>query len=222
MSVVAGCDVAGKVWVVVVLDGGAFARALTAPTLKAAAAAVPDAEVIAVDIPIGIPEAGTRAADVQARDLAGERRASVFMTPVREAIVEPSHALAVDINRRIAGKGISRQAHGLRTRILEAAPVAQRDDRIYEAHPELSFAALAGGEPLAAPKVSWDGQHRRRGLLADAGIVLPDALGEAGRVPPADVLDAAAVAWTGLRVATGRASRLGAAGADSRDFAIWV
>nr|WP_246594095.1 DUF429 domain-containing protein [Streptomyces auratus] len=39
-------------------------------------------------------------------------------------------------------------------------------------------------------------------------MVLPDDLGDAGRTPPDDVLDAAAAAWTADRIARGRARPL--------------
>ena len=55
--------------------------------------------------------------------------------------------------------------------------------------------------PLAHAKTTWAGAARRRALLRGAGIVLPDDLGPANPVPPVDVLDAAAVAWTAHRVA---------------------
>jgi predicted RNase H-like nuclease len=75
---------------------------------------------------------------------------------------------------------------------------------LFEAHPEVSFRTMAG-EPLAHAKKTWAGQARRRELLAKQGIVLPDSLGPAGQAPPDDVLDAAAVAWTAHRMATGTA-----------------
>jgi predicted RNase H-like nuclease len=59
------------------------------------------------------------------------------------------------------------------------------------------------GEPLTYAKKTWTGQARRRELLARHGIVLPDQLGPAGQAPPDDVLDAAAVAWSAHRKATG-------------------
>ena len=40
---------------------------------------------LAIDIPIGIPEAGARPADREARALLGPRRNSVFPAPVRAA-----------------------------------------------------------------------------------------------------------------------------------------
>ena len=77
---------------------------------------------------------------------------------------------------------------------------------LYEVHPELSFAALAGGTPLADSKHTPGGRAIRRALLARVGIVLP------ARVPGAaedDLLDAAAVAWSAGRVAAGAAVTLG-------------
>lgn len=71
-----------------------------------------------------------------------------------------------------------------------------------EGHPEASFRALAGS-PLRYAKRTWNGQMLRRQLLATAGIQLSDDLLEAGLVPPDDVLDAAAMAWTARRVAAG-------------------
>jgi predicted RNase H-like nuclease len=68
--------------------------------------------------------------------------------------------------------------------------------------------AVPAHRPLAYAKTTWAGAARRRALLRAAGIVLPDDLGPANVVPPVDVLDAAAVAWTAHRIATGQAGRL--------------
>ncbi|WP_079175456.1 DUF429 domain-containing protein [Streptomyces malaysiense] len=82
------------------------------------------------------------------------------------------------------------------------------DERIHEAHPEVSFYALADGVPLAHAKKTWRGQNLRRSLLAEAGLVLPDELGEADRIPVDDVLDAAVEAWSAHRIALGTANRV--------------
>ncbi len=87
---------------------------------------------------------------------------------------------------------------------LEVHPIAVRDDRIIEVHPEVSFCAMKG-RPLLHPKKSWNGQMERRSLLHDRRIEIPDLPGEPGKVPPDDVLDAAAASWTAWRVATGGA-----------------
>ncbi len=205
-----GADVWQGRWVGVVLDGGAVASAhlaATAGELVAAAAAGGALAVVGFDIPIGLPDAGRREADVLARRLVGRRAASVFTTPVRAALLTDDHAAAVAVNRRLAGEGVSRQAHGLRAKVLEverwlaAAPAVPR---VVEVHPEVSFAALAGA-PLAHRKASWAGAEERRALLAGAGLHLGRDLGPAGAAAVDDVLDAAVVAWTARRVALGTA-----------------
>jgi predicted RNase H-like nuclease len=94
-----------------------------------------------------------------------------------------------------------------------------------EAHPELSFAAMAGA-PLRDSKSTWAGAVRRRQLLMAQGIDLDGDLGLSGlRVGVDDVLDAAAVAWTARRVADGGARRLPAETerfSDGVDCAIWT
>ena len=52
-------------------------------------------QVIAVDIPIGLPDsAEPRAADIEARKLLGKRRSSVFPTPHRAVLEAPTYAKA--------------------------------------------------------------------------------------------------------------------------------
>jgi predicted RNase H-like nuclease len=75
---------------------------------------------------------------------------------------------------------------------------------LYEVHPELSFAALAGA-PLPDSKHTPAGLAARRDLLARAGITLPPKVAGAAAD---DLLDAAAVAWSVLRIAAGTAVTL--------------
>jgi integrase len=56
-------------------------------------------DVIAVDIPIGLPDAGRRQAGVLARKLVGPLWAPVFMTPVRPALEAPDYASAAGLSR---------------------------------------------------------------------------------------------------------------------------
>jgi predicted RNase H-like nuclease len=120
------------------------------------------------------------------------------------------------------GRSVSAQSYALRHRILEVDAVACSDERIHEVHPELAFAAMAGS-PLDHSKKTWNGMMERKRLLVAAGIVLPERLeGAASAVPPDDVLDAAAVAWSARRIAAGDGVRLPEA-ADTETFgmAIW-
>jgi predicted RNase H-like nuclease len=162
-------------------------------------------DVVAIDIPIGLPDQGRRQADILARAAIGARRSSVFMTPVRSALLASTHAAAVAINRELAGEGISMQAYGLRTKLLEVERwVTDTDYRVVEVHPEVSFALLAGA-PLTTRKATWAGAQHRIDLLATAGISMAGDLGAAGAAGVDDVLDAAVGAWTARRYVQGQA-----------------
>lgn len=219
---------AGWIGVVPPAGSGGAARAYFAPRiadLVARADADGEVAVVAVDMPIGLPDGlpdvhadahlggpgglGRRRADVLARAELGPRWRSVFMTPARAAIEADDYATAVAVNRRLTGEGVSRQAFGLKEKLLEVERwVREAGRRVVEIHPELSFARLAGA-PLPHPKTTWAGAERRRELLAAAGVVLVGDLGPAGAAAGVDdVLDAGAAAWTALRVASGEARPL--------------
>jgi predicted RNase H-like nuclease len=210
-SRVLGVDGCRAGWVGVVLHDGAVAVHVA----KTIAALVADVEiggrldVIGIDIPIGLPDAGRRQADVLAYKLVGPRRSSVFMTPVRAALEAGSYSAAAQVNRQRAGEGLSAQVYALQPKIIEVDRWAGRSGRrVVEVHPEVSFATMAGS-PLLDGKRTWAGAHHRRRLLAAAGIRLADDVGAAGRLAAVDdVLDAGAAAWTAGRVAAGAAMSL--------------
>lgn len=189
-----GIDGYGRgAWVAVVLIDGAYARAAIGRNLEALLPKAAGCSCLAIDIPIGVPETGERAADRLARERLGARRSSIFMTRPKAVLEAPTFAAANELSLRLVGTGISLQAYGMRRRIAEVDLIARRDERIVEVHPELSFAELAG-EPLPYAKNSWRGAPLRRSLLASAGIVIPDELG-----------DAAIAAWSAHRIARGEA-----------------
>jgi predicted RNase H-like nuclease len=208
---VLGVDACRTGWVGVVPDPGRTAAffARTIAELVAAADVGGEVAVVAIDMPIGLADSGRRRADLQARQAAGARRSSVFLTPVRAALQAPDHATAVRVNQELAGEGISIQAFSLRSKVLEVDTwVRIQTRRVVEVHPEVSFAEMAG-TPLSGSKVTWAGVEQRRGLLAAAGIRLAGELGLAGGAARVDdVLDAAAAAWTARRVAAGVAKSL--------------
>jgi predicted RNase H-like nuclease len=182
--------------------------------------------VVGVDIPVGLPTAGRRVADVLAKAAVGPLRSSVFLTPVRAALLASDHASAVVTNRRLAGEGVSVQAYGLRHRVLEVeAYAATAPHPVLEVHPEVVFAHL-NGAPLTVRKPTWAGAALRHRLLADQGIVLGHDLGLTGQDAAVDdVFDAAAVAWTARRAAAGAARPLPDPPEDLGDgstAAIWV
>ena len=71
--------------------------------------------------------------------------------------------------------------------------------------------AMNDGVAVEANKKTWAGQMVRRRLLERHGIELPDDLGPVGVVPPDDVIDAAAAAWSAARIASGKAAVCSAA-----------
>ncbi|MFI1308061.1 DUF429 domain-containing protein [Streptomyces sioyaensis] len=212
MVTVLGVDACPAGWLAVGLHDGRFAEARAVTTLLSllAGAAAGSVAVVAVDMPLGLLDAGWRRADTEAAALLGPRRGSVFRVPPRAVWQEEEYDDARRRCRELTGAGLSRQTWGLARKLREANACLTEPggDRLFEVHPEVSFRALAGGTALLPRKKSWAGQMARRALLADAGIVLPDDLGDAGRTPPDDVLDAAAAAWTADRIARGRARPL--------------
>ncbi|ALV31512.1 DUF429 domain-containing protein [Streptomyces sp. CdTB01] len=206
---VLGVDACGKLgWVGITLTDGAYAGSLVDLRLDSLIERAAGVRVIAVDMPLGLVEKGWRAADLAARALLGARRGSVFLIAPRPAWQEADYVAAADRCQELTGNRLSRQAWALAPKLAEARACRLADRRLHEVHPELSFQTLAGGMPLTYAKKTWRGQHLRRSLLAEGGIVLPDVLGEADRVPADDVLDAAVAAWSAHRIARGTAGRV--------------
>jgi predicted RNase H-like nuclease len=210
---VAGVDMAGGGWAVVVLEGDTVVEAFRAE--KFADALLVDAQVVAVDIPIGIPESGSRPADVAARRFVGSRASSVFPTPIRPVLEAPTYAEARAVAVELTGKSVSAQSYALRHRILEVDDHVHRDERVIEVHPEVSFSELAR-RPLL-PKKRTDGQAERRALLEEAGIEVPESV---PRIAEPDLLDATVAAWSARRFARGEALPL-PEGDEGRIGAIW-
>jgi predicted RNase H-like nuclease len=153
-----------------------------------------DAEVVAIDVPIGF---GPRQADRAARAFMAGAASTVFSTRSRAMLERPFGP----------GMGVSAQAHALGPRILHVTRLAQHDPRIYEVHPEVSFRALNGGRPLSYRKKSAGGALERLAVLRRHGIE-PKTLTATANVPLDDVLDAAAAAWSAQRIALGEARSL--------------
>ncbi len=220
---VLGVDAWKKGWVGVSLVDGSFSGAMTAPRITELLRAFPHAGIAAIDIPIGLPTDRPRACDAAAAAFVGPRRNSVFRTPPRAALEAPTFAEALVASRRLLGIGLSQQAYALGPKILEVALIATGGDQIIEVHPEVCFRAMAG-RALQFPKSSWAGMQDRLELLAGAEIVLPADLGLANQVGPADVIDAAAAAWSARRFIRGEAVsvvKVPEVFADGRQVTIW-
>lgn len=205
----------------VVIDREGFQQARLG-TLRDIIAWAEPIEVIGVDIPIGHGTAAGRRADVAARAFVGARASSVFAAPAADVLGVASYHEA---NQILAGRGyprLSRQAWALVPKMVEAAAIAETDDRVFEVHPEVSFCEMAG-QCLVWSKKSWNGLALRRRLLAEAGVLLPDAIPAAGGASVDDIVDAAAAAWSARRIAAGTARSLPdpPEEAGGRRVAIW-
>ena len=178
----------------------------------------PAAQVLAVDIPIGLPEQGTRACDVAARRMLGRRGASVFAAPVRPVLGCTTYAEARAVLARRNGPSMSAQAFGIvrAVRDVDACVQPSDDDRVVETHPEVAFARLSDGGVTAGKKTA-DGQAQRTAALATAGFDIERLLATVpapGR--PDDALDALVCLWAARRWARGERATLGDGARDAR------
>ncbi len=115
-------------------------------------------QVVGIDMPLGLLARGWRTADGEARRRLGPRRSSIFGIPPASVWQQPDYQAALAECRRLTGQGFSIQAWGLRPKLLEAGQYRRAGpQRLYEVHPELSFACLAGA-PLPEPKHRPAGQ----------------------------------------------------------------
>lgn len=176
----------------------------------------PTPEVVALDMPIGLPEKGSRECDLAARKLLGPRRSSVFPAPIRPALAAGSHEQASRISERSDGRRVSAQAFHLFARIREVDALLRSDPdarrRVHEVHPELAFRAWNGGEPMTTYKKKRAGRTERRLLiepwLGSGVLARARAAYLKKQVADDDILDAIAALWTAHRIAEGRAETL--------------
>jgi len=169
--------------------------------------------IVAIDVPIGLPEAGDRACDRSARRLLGGPRASsVFPAPCRAALAASTYAEACRLNEAACGRRISRQTFNILPKIREVDGLLTSSFQMHvrECHPELVFALLsANGCGLSHGKKTAAGAAERLALLVR---VLPpfDPAAIAIALRPADVarddvVDAAACLAAASKILSGTA-----------------
>ncbi|MBC7375062.1 MAG: DUF429 domain-containing protein [Frankiales bacterium] len=168
------------------------------------------ADVVAVDIPIGLPLGPLRRrADLEARQALGAQRSSVFFVPPRVVLDAPTQAEATLLSRAAGSVGVSIQTFFILDKVAEVDSLLRtaRDLPVIEVHPEVSLRRLGGVE--LPPKRKVAGRTARLELLRRwlPDLALPTPL--PGRARPDDCLDAVACAWTGARWLRGEAEVLG-------------
>jgi predicted RNase H-like nuclease len=173
--------------------------------------------IIAIDIPIGLPETEPRLCDGAARRLLGwPRSSSVFSPPCRKAIAGKTFKQALQLNRAAMGVGISKQAFHITTKIREVDVLMtrQRQQYVREVHPEVSFAQLNGGA-LSHNKKTRRGCAERIALLRRAGLEISEAwlvrqrMKVGARVSFDDLIDALACLVTAFAIQNGLGRCLG-------------
>ena len=171
-------------------------------TFEALLVAQAEAERVCIDIPIGLLDGpGQRACDVQARQLLGARRSSVFAPPGRAALGAKTYDEANALNKAQVGRGLSLQSYHLLPKIRQVDRCLRRQhqwqSRVMECHPELVFCLLqadgvlhrkttpAGYAERLAQVERW-----QSGASTDADAFL--SLRRRSEVKPDDVADALA------------------------------
>lgn len=183
--------------------------------------------IVAVDMPIGLPERigpGGRGPERLVRPLLGARQSSVFSVPSRAAVEAGAGlddaagyraACAAALGTSEPPRKVSKQAFFLFAKIREIdALLRARPElagRVFEAHPEVGFWRLNGGRAMDLPKkirgvANPEGLAERRALLRGHGF---DAAflthRPAAGVGADDLLDAAVNCVIAERIARGTA-----------------
>ncbi len=215
----AGLDGCRAGWIAVfVRPDGDAAQMKIVPRFSDVAAARPARAIIAVDMPIGLPERaghGGRAAENAVRPLLGARQSSVFSVPSRRAVyaADYAQACAYALTTSDPPRKVSKQLFNICAKIREVDTALRADAalaaRTFEVHPEVAFWRLNGGRPLSEPKKVKSrpyepGLALRRTLLIAAGF--PRGIVESA--PPKgadadDLLDALACAAVARRIHAG-------------------
>lgn len=205
---IAGLDGCQDGWIAAIEESGATRlRILTSlrelfedPVLIAAV----------IDVPIGLPEAGPRNCDLLARQLLRPPRASsVFPAPIRSMLPARNQGEASRLRFAAEGKRCSVQLAAILPKIREVDNLLspERQLKVREGHPEVSFAIMNGSKSMSHPKRASAGQDERIRLL---GSHFPDvltALTGVGRFR-LDAIDAYAMLWTARRIAQGASRTL--------------
>ncbi|MGA3118260.1 MAG: DUF429 domain-containing protein [Syntrophobacteraceae bacterium] len=216
MSLICGVDGCRAGWIAVFKDldaGDVFWDVF--PTFVQLASNTPAPQIIAVDIPIGLPDRGPRDCDFEARKKLGRRGCCVFPAPIRPVLDAKSYKEACQVQFDAEKKKMSRQAWSIVPKIREVDTLLRENpelrSRIREVHPEVSFFYMNRHSPLADSKKTEAGQAQRLNLLHPSfGTFLNSTLLARKQLGCArdDILDAFAALWTTERIVRGTASRI--------------
>jgi predicted RNase H-like nuclease len=223
---VAGVDGCRAGWVAFKVELPSLATSVDLVDLPKLLSSRPtDLLCLAIDIPIGLLDC-SRACDKAARKLLGQARGtSVFAAPCRAALSATIHTAASQINREKTGRGLSQQAFGIIPKIkqVDDAITPECQQWAFEVHPEVCFWALNQRRPMAHNKKTKDGATER---IAALRPVFPEIERHLANRPPRvgadDLLDAAAAAWTALRMNRDEANGVCSPGRDGKELEVAI
>jgi predicted RNase H-like nuclease len=205
---IAGVDGTRGGWLAATLDGDRIDLMF----VETLASLVDDRrlDLILVDVPIGLPDRGPRGADLEARRLLRDRHSSVFPAPIRPMLAAKTWNEACEIRFAIEGKRCSKQTFAIMDKIAEVdslmMPALQ--ERVIEAHPEVSFTLANRLVPMKERKASSGGRRQRIELLETVFPGVEALIQSQPRGRWLDCTDAVVCLWTATRVRDGRAERL--------------
>lgn len=212
MQQIAGIDGCQSRWLAITHQPGT--QSFVAQVLETNELPAQPWALAAIDIPIGLPDRGSREADRAARKFVGPRASSVFPCPIRPALDAPSWEAACEITYQNNGHRLSRQTYAILRKIRAVDDCIRSTDlrqRLFEVHPEVSFACWQGAPTLRAKKDAR-GHEQRRTLIAthygpEAFASVIAQLNERS-VAADDIADAFAALWSAERLLNGTAQRL--------------
>ncbi|MFK0689253.1 DUF429 domain-containing protein [Mesorhizobium sp. IMUNJ 23033] len=227
-----GVDGCKAGWIAVRRDPGAWPSVSVFPTFAMLVDALPADAVVAVDMPIGLPDhsqKGGRGPEALVRPLLGQRQSSVFAIPSRAALYTDTddfttveawyvaHRRASEVAKTTSDppRGVSIQAFGIFAKIREIDSLLisrpELRGRIFESHPEVAFCRLNDGQAMSLPKkikgmVNPAGMAERKALLCRHGYEKDFLDGAPPKGAAADdFLDAAVMMLIAGRIASGEA-----------------
>ena len=131
------------------------------------------AKLVLIDISIGLVDSGTeeRLCDKEARRVLGApRAASVFPVPARASLDATSYEQALALNRKLTGRGLTKQAWNIAPKIREIDQLmrshSELQKKLKECHPEVCFWALNRGVPMTHSKKTTEGREERLSVLS--------------------------------------------------------
>ncbi len=175
----------------------------------------PRPDVLAIDIPIGLPERGPRECDRAARKVLGPRRNSVFSAPLRAMLGASSWPQACAIRGRLEDRKMSKQAWAIVPKIRQIDAALRREPAraawVREVHPEVSFWAWSGAA-MSHAKRKRPGHLERLALVSEyfglAAFSSARLRYTKREVADDDILDAFAALWTAERILRGEGVRM--------------